>query len=486
MNAPKQTTVYPYQNENKELLYSKVRHQDSDGSKHFYFEREENGVTVRNINGVKKVLYRLPYVLHAIAREQTLFLVEGEKDANTLLRNKLFATTTSGTLEWCDDYTALLKNADVVILYDSDKTGLQRRDLLCEKLYDRVKRLRVVDLPGLEYKEKHGQDISDWLSMDDNTIERFLTMVEQTPDYVFKPNIVGHSLVTVGELMQMEIPAREMIVSPFLPTQGLAMIVAKRGVGKTHVALGIAYAVATGSDFLCWNAPKCRSVLYVDGEMPASLMQERLEMIANMTDKNPGNRLQIMTPDLQEKNMPDLSTKEGRDLINKLLVDKELLILDNISCLFRRGGENESESWQEVQEWILEQRRKGKSVILVHHAGKSGKQRGTSKREDILDAVILLKRPEDYKPEEGARFTVCFGKARHFSGDEARSFQAQLRTENGGIRWEISDSPQEELITHIAQLIKEGLTIQQIMDETELTKSQVETRKKKAKEKGLL
>ena len=86
------------------------------------------------------------------------------------------------------------------------------------------------------------------------------------------------SAVNVNEFIQLQIPPRENILTPWLPQQGLTMIYASRGVGKTFVALGIAHAVVTGTSFLKWSAPKPRGVLYLDGEMPAPLMQERLKM----------------------------------------------------------------------------------------------------------------------------------------------------------------------------------------------------------------
>ena len=49
-----------------------------------------------------------------------------------------------------------------------------------------------------------------------------------------------------------------------------------------------------------------------------------------------------------------------------------------------------------MQAWLLRLRRQGVAVLLVHHAGRSGNPRGTSKREDVLDTVIQLKHPEDY------------------------------------------------------------------------------------------
>lgn len=54
--------------------------------------------------------------------------------------------------------------------------------------------------------------------------------------------------------------------------------------------------------------------------------------------------------------------------------------------------------------------------MFIHHAGKSGAQRGTSKREDVLDTVVALKRPGDYVTSQGARFEVHFEKARGIFG----------------------------------------------------------------------
>jgi len=65
-------------------------------------------------------------------------------------------------------------------------------------------------------------------------------------------------------------------------------------------------------------------------------------------------------------------------------------------------------------------------VLFIHHSGKGGAQRGTSRKEDVLDTVIALRRPEDYSPAEGARFEVHFEKARGFAGEEAEPFEAAL------------------------------------------------------------
>src|SRR5262249_12527012 len=154
--------------------------------------------------------------------------------------------------------------------------------------------------------------------------------------------------------------------------------------------------------------PQPRRVLYVDGEMPASVLQERIAAMIDSYDFAPPDDgyFRLLSADLQREGLPDLAMRDGQQLVEELLADAELLVVDNLSTLFRRGVENEAESWAPVQEWLLSLRRADKTVMFVHHAGKGGQQRGTSKREDVLDTVIALRRPQDYNPSQGARFEV--------------------------------------------------------------------------------
>lgn len=489
--STRQRTEYPYRDENGLTLFSKIRVEPGfkGKTKSFYWERiNEKGEIIKNIDGCRKILYRLPEVLKAVQEGKTIFLVEGEKDADKLVQYGLVTTTAPESLKWPDNFTGVLQNCDVVLLYDMDKTGIERRDLLCKSLHGKVKRLRVIDLPGLEYQESHGKDVSDWLA-EGNTISRLLEILTSTTDYSPTASKSKIRAVTLEEFLKMELPKREMILAPFFPSQGLCLLYAQRGVGKTHVALGIGYAIATGGSFLKWKAPKPRKVLYIDGEMPAGAMQERLQRISLKEDlKLPDpSYLQLITPDLQDNAMPDLSIKEERDVLEDLILDSDLIIIDNISTLFRSVDENDAESWQPVQDWALELRRKGKSVLFVHHAGKKGLQRGTSKREDVLDCVIKLVQPPGYSADQGAAFEVIFEKTRHFTGNDAAPFQVRLKEEEDGLwRWDVGELTIDPKVEKVAQALKEGLTIGQTMNRTGLSKSQVETRKKKAKEQGLI
>jgi putative DNA primase/helicase len=173
------------------------------------------------------------------------------------------------------------------------------------------------------------------------------------------------------EFISMEIPAREMVLDPILPAQGPILLNSKRGVRKTYLSLGIALGVATGGTFLRWSAPKPRRVLFVDGELPANTLQQRIASIrAGMLGPDPLDAvegyLRIITPDMQRQPMPDLSAIEGQALLEREIADAQLLVLDNLSALCRSGKENEGESWLPVQAWMLRLRQRGLSVLLVH------------------------------------------------------------------------------------------------------------------------
>ena len=104
-------------------------------------------------------------------------------------------------------------------------------------------------------------------------------------------------------------------------------------------------------------------------------------------------------------------------------------------------------------------------MLLVHHAGKGGQQRGTSRREDVLDTVIALRHPCDYSPSEGARFNVHIEKARGAFGDDVKPFEVKLEVINGAATWSTRDLIDADLDRVIA-LAEDGLSVRDIAEET--------------------
>jgi KaiC/GvpD/RAD55 family RecA-like ATPase len=269
-----------------------------------------------------------------------------------------------------------------------------------------------------------------------------------------KPKMEGLVRHGLNEFLRQEYGKREKVLAPWLPVHGLAMISGKAGQGKTYLGLSVAYAIASGGEVLGWQADKPRKVVYVDGEMPLTDLQDRVRAIHDAAVKD-GNgdkdaaldNLTMLCDQEQEEGIPDLAGDDdtGRKLIEEVLNSEgaEVLMLDNISALFRYSGSsaNEEESWIRPQEWLRSLRRRGYTVVLFHHTGKpdsngNTKQRGTSKKEDILDTSILLEVP-NRKKHPTASFLVGFTKHRGFIPPDEQ-FPVEIVHKGGDCRLQLT------------------------------------------------
>src|SRR5690606_9048632 len=126
--------------------------------KDFRQYRIVDGKKVWNLDGCRRVLYRLPEILAAIQEEKTVYVVEGEKDADRLAAIGIPATCNPmGAGKWRDEYSGSLEGADVVILPDNDDAGRRHADAVARSLTGKARRVRVLTLPGLPEKG----DVSD-------------------------------------------------------------------------------------------------------------------------------------------------------------------------------------------------------------------------------------------------------------------------------------------------------------------------------------
>jgi hypothetical protein len=282
-------------------------------------------------------------------------------------------------------------------------------------------------------------------------------------------------VLNAAQLLKTKFPPRNLIMSPWLPEKGLTMIYAPRGVGKTWVALGIAHAIASGGQFLRWRAPSPKRVLYIDGEMPMSLLKESYAMVvAAAMSEAPQQNFRMLAADYQQDGLPDLADPDAQRLYDGVVSDADLIILDNYSTLARALKENEADSFGPVQGWLLAQRAAGRSVLAVHHAGKGGAQRGTSKKEDTLDSVISLSRPPGCSASEGARFEVRFTKNRGFWGEDAEPFEARFA--DG--QWTTGEIVADDSDEALEALRAEGLSVRDIASRTGVPRSSVSRRLK--------
>ena len=292
---------------------------------------------------------------------------------------------------------------------------------------------------------------------------------------------------TLPEFAELKLLPKRYIVDPFLPEAGLIEIFSKTGVGKTTFAMSLAMAAALGKPFLKWGVPKRWEVLYVDGEMSPIDMQERASAAAQYfeTDISEVDNFRIINRDVNNGTLPDIGEQNGQNEFDEATQNADLIVLDNLSTLRFTGKENEADSWSVMQNWLLQMRGRGKSVVILHHAGKDGSSRGTSRRQDALDTVIKLERPYAYQQSEGAVFEVHFEKNRSFRGDAAEPVQLSHTIEDGITCWQLShvtNEKEEEVI----RLIEEGMKQIDVAETLKVSQSNVSKLLKSARAKNLI
>lgn len=152
--------VYRYTDEAGALLYEVVRFEPKDFRQRRPDPNGKDGYAW-NLNGTRRVLYRLPEVLETIRAGRPLFLVEGEKDADNLRAVGLRATTHAGGAKaWkASDYLESLRGGRVVVIPDDDEPGREHGRAVAQSLRGVAAEVRVLNLgrPGVK-------DASDWLA----------------------------------------------------------------------------------------------------------------------------------------------------------------------------------------------------------------------------------------------------------------------------------------------------------------------------------
>lgn len=174
----KVSKVYDYRNDSGKMVFQVVRLDPKDFRQRRpnlqYDPRKgsnnkENPEFFWNLDGVDKVLYKLPELLEAIKKfpERWIMVLEGEKDVDLAWANQFVATCNpGGALKWEKQYSEVLRGCNVIVIPDDDpvdsRTGFspghKHAREVCESLKGIANKVVYLELPtGVP----HG-DFSDW------------------------------------------------------------------------------------------------------------------------------------------------------------------------------------------------------------------------------------------------------------------------------------------------------------------------------------
>lgn len=382
----KVVATYEYTDEQRALLYQVVRFEPKDFRQR---KPDGKGSWTWKLNGVRRVLYRLPDIM----KVDTVYLVEGEKDADRLWSLGIPATTNpQGAGKWQDTYSETLHKKKVVILPDNDAVGEQHAQTVACSLFGKAAAIKIVRLPGLLPKG----DVSDWLDAG-HTKEELAAIVQATPILkpedakAEQPSRTRLALIRLGDLLNEPEEHVSWLVDRLLPSGGFSLLVAKPKAGKSTLARNLALAIATGRDFL-GKPVQQGPVIYL------ALEEKRSEVKKHFQDMSATGEEDIY---IHAASAPADALQQIRAVVEE---KKPILLI--IDPLFRftrvKDGNDYAQVTTALEPLLVLARETGVHVVCVHHAGKSDREGGDAILGSTaifaaVDTALIMKRSERYR-----------------------------------------------------------------------------------------
>jgi 5S rRNA maturation endonuclease (ribonuclease M5) len=311
-----------------------------------------------SLGGARKVLYRLPNVIEAVKRGESIYAVEGEKDVEAIERAGGAATCNPfGAGKWLDEHSEYLRGAEVVVVADKDDEGRRHAQLVRESLEGVHASVTVVEA-------REGKDAADHLAAG-HVLSDFVP-IELPPPDLSEPHLqpiersVGSEVVEANgnELIASSSSAEQL---PSLPLLGQPMYLIE---GWSHLLAGYPRSgktellVRAARDWL--DAGK--SVVYLSEE-PRSIWEQRLKPLGG-----DWGALRVVFA---------LGTAPSVLMQRAFSGSEDVVIVDTLRNLLQLRDENDnSEVARVCAPWVAGARQAHKTLVVSHHMKKGGGEHG--------------------------------------------------------------------------------------------------------------
>ena len=336
---PRIVATYDYTDAAGKLLFQVCRY-DPKG---FRQRRPDgNGGWVWNMQGVERVLYKLPRVLAQVERGGDVFVVEGEKDVAALESLGLCATCNPGGAgKWQPSFSEILRGAGVFIIADKDDAGRKHAELVRANLTGKAASVTVLELPDMGAAKV--KDAADWVAAG-GTADELAELMRAADEPVATPD--EFPALTLADLQAYEPnPERDHIAGAgWLRRGAMTLFIGATGIGKSVAIEQACISVAAGLPiFGCIAVDRPRKVVLLQAENDEETMKRDalaivagIQADANTVTRNlttrwayalTGDRFIAYVAALLERERPDL------------------LALDNYQA-FSGDDINSTEAWQ--------------------------------------------------------------------------------------------------------------------------------------------
>lgn len=423
--------VSTFTDENGKVIHEEVRMEHPTLKKEF-LQRDANGKW--SLDGVETFLYNLPEIKKAPA----VAVVEGPKDADTLISHGIPATTNAGGAKhWKKSYSESLRGKYVYVFLDNDEAGQDRGKILVRELNGIAKSVKLITPSKLPKG-----DITDWFEKEGGTREELVKMVKLATvvaaptsmqsgiDYarqckndgcdksettkrlagrmgdfgitmdevfeivmeVFKPSDSAFKLVHALDLIADKNPP-EYLVKGYIPLVGTSWVYGPPGCGKSFIALDLSARIAGGYSFID-RKTRQGAVVYLAGEGVHGIKLR----LAAWVYSHPGS----------ENDMPVYISDKGgqlddpsgfQDVCNAIdaIGRKPVLIVIDTQSRWQSGDENSTKDGAAYVRKVDELRDLyGCHVMNVHHCSKAEKAalRGSTTYLGAADCTYKIEKAD--------------------------------------------------------------------------------------------
>lgn len=394
VESKKIACTYDYTDVEGRLVFQTVKFLPKD----FKQRRPDGkGGWIYNLQGVQLI----PYNLSQFIKSKYCFIVEGEKDCETLKAIGITASCNPmGAGKWKPEYNEHFRGKRVYILPDNDKAGRDHAVMVARSLKPVAESIKVIELPGLPEKG----DVSDWLGQG-NTKERLIELCKSISEWTEPATVEDksllQSLIKWNDVHSFNTET-EYLIDKLIPEGAITLLFGRGGIGKTSLALQMIHAIAEGKDFAGLKT-KQTPVTYIDCENPLSVLKDRIKHIGK------SDNILIWHGSCQ----PAPARLDRQEYIQYLDLPEGLIVFDTLRASFL-GDENNSQDIAIIVDRLKQLRDRGFSVLLLHHTPKSNDSiyKGSTAILDLVDHALCLEpvkdddEPVDFDPERTYRFGV--------------------------------------------------------------------------------
>lgn len=312
--------VYQYVDEHGRVLYEALRVPLEGGGKTFSQRQPDSSKQhgwAYNLQGVRRVLYRLPQVIAAVADGKEVWITEGEKDADRACADGKVATCSPmGAGNWNTEYGTALTGARVTIVADTDEPGRKHAlEVMDDLVSNHGCEVRIVESPLHNCKDysdhrQHGGTDAAWITTHQSWTD--------------ETDLGGFG---IQDFLETDFPQGQVIIPGLMAQANVMVLVGPEGHGKSLMMRQIAVQAAAGIVPFTGATMVPLKVLYIDAENPEFQQKEDWSRLVGLAARHtgvtiPNDNLTLMSEWRAE---PDLTSPDGAawliERVNRLRPD---------------------------------------------------------------------------------------------------------------------------------------------------------------------